>query len=91
MAAYIPLARLASAAERGGGGHGDDSSGRKSTSSGWKIEKEFKVGDELRCRVVAANLMEGLPIATAIPNEVRCCCCCCCCCCYYYYCYYYLH
>ena len=71
VGAYIPLARLATPAERGFDPSVAEGGEKVKMYTKWKIEKEFKVGDELRCRIVAANLFEGLAIATAIPEQVR--------------------
>ena len=71
VGAYIPLARLATPAERGFDPSVAEGGEKVKMDTKWKIEKEFKVGDELRCRIVAANLFEGLAIATAIPEQVR--------------------
>ena len=67
MCAYIPRARL----------EAPSACGAVSTevyrgSSKWKkIERGYKLGEPMRCRVIAANLVEGLAVATAIPEEVR--------------------
>jgi len=80
---YVPIARVATAAERGvdaaskkkkGGGDDEDGDGGATTGvvkgERWKLEKHFAVGDAVRVRVVAANLMEGVAIGTAIAAQV---------------------
>ena len=54
VGAYVPLARVATAAARG-----VDVSSTDKTAPKWRIEKNFKVDDPIRCRIVAANLLEG--------------------------------
>jgi len=73
---WVPLARCASAASRGA----DEAShlvareggenARLAKEKAWKLDKAFSLGDEVRIRVVAANLLEGLAVATAVPEEI---------------------
>jgi len=73
---WVPLARCASAASRGA----DEAShlaareggenARLAKEKAWKLDKVFSLGDEVRIRVVAANLLEGLAVATAVPEEI---------------------
>ena len=58
VGAYVPLARVATASERGC----DAAGAADKTAVKWKLEKHFKVGDSLRCRIVAANILEGVTV-----------------------------